>query len=140
MKITKMKSIRIFLADDDEDDRSFFREGLSDSGIAAEFTGVEGGQQLIDLLSSLPPDAYPDVIFLDINMPGMDGRVCLREIRKQAVFSATPVIMLSTSTNPRDIEETYKAGANKYISKTAFFGDSAKWMIRLLSSGWEQAL
>jgi CheY-like chemotaxis protein len=128
------------MAEDDEDDQSFFRQALLDSGIGSVLTAVTDGKQLIDLLLNLPETDIPDIIFLDINMPRMDGKTCLREIRRQEKFVRIPVIILSTSTRPKDIEETYEDGANKYISKMFFYGDSVKWTRWLFAEGWRKRL
>lgn len=132
--------IRILLADDDADDRLFFQEAVTDSVVRAEYSGVESGLQLIDFLSNVQASPVPDVIFLDINMPGMDGKECLREIRNQVQFADTPIIMLSTSTSAKDIDETYRDGANMYISKALFYMDSENWIEKLFPSDWRQGL
>jgi len=135
-----LRHIRILLADDDADDRFFFRAALSNSAINAELTTVEDGQQLIDFLATALNASAPDVIFLDINMPGIDGKACLREIRHQGQFADTPVIVLSTSTRVKDIDETYRDGANMYISKTSFYLDSIRWIEKLFPSDWREGL
>ena len=135
-----IRHIRILLADDDADDRFFFRAALSNSAINAELTTVENGQQLIDFLATALNASAPDVIFLDINMPGIDGKACLREIRHQGQFADTPVIVLSTSTRVKDIDETYRDGANMYISKTSFYLDSIRWIEKLFPSDWREGL
>jgi CheY-like chemotaxis protein len=135
-----MNNIRILLAEDDEDDRYFFEQALFDSGIGSVLTTVTDGGQLIDLLSDLPGSLAPEIIFLDINMPVIDGKSCLREIRRQEKFGMIPVIILSTSTRLKDIEETYRDGANRYISKMLFYNDSAVWMERLFAAEWQQRL
>jgi CheY-like chemotaxis protein len=113
---------------------------LADSGIESELKAVTDGSQLIDHLLNVQDLGTPDVIFLDINMPVMDGKDCLREIRRQEKFSMIPVIILSTSIRPKDIEETYRDGANRYISKLLFYSDSVKWMKSLFVGDWRQGL
>ena len=135
-----MENIRMLLAEDDEDDRSFFRQALLESGIGSELTMVTDGWQLIEFLLDQRNTFIPDIIFLDINMPGMDGKSCLREIRRQEKYVVTPVIILSTSTRLRDIEETYRDGANRYFSKMLFYNDSVGWMMRLFEADWRQGL
>ena len=78
-----MENIRMLLAEDDEDDRSFFRQALSESRIGSELTMVTDGWDLIEFLLDQRNTFIPDIIFLDINMPGMDGKSCLREIRRR---------------------------------------------------------
>jgi CheY-like chemotaxis protein len=135
-----MKNVKILMAEDDEDDQSFFRQALLDAGIASVLTTVPDGEQLLDVLQNLKKPHFPDIIFLDINMPGMDGKSCLREIRRQERFAKIPVIILTTSTRPKDIEETYRDGANRYISKMIFYSDGLKWMGRLFATGWRKGL
>jgi CheY-like chemotaxis protein len=135
-----MAHIRILLAEDDEDDRFFFRQAVLDSGIEAELTAVADGTQLIDLLLDRPEPLTPDVIFLDLNMPGINGKAALQEIRRQEKLAAVPVIILSTSIRLKDIDDTYRDGANRYISKILFYSDSVKWMTILLGSDWQIGL
>jgi CheY-like chemotaxis protein len=61
----------------------------------------------------------PDVIFLDLNMPKMDGIDCLKRIREMDRHKQTPVIIYSTSTNPKDIENCERLGASDYLIKPA---------------------
>jgi CheY-like chemotaxis protein len=135
-----MENIRMLLAEDDDDDRSFFRQALLESGIGSELTMLTDGWQLIEYLLDQRNTFIPDIIFLDINMPGMDGKSCLREIRRQEKYVVTPVIILSTSTRLRDIEETYRDGANRYFSKMLFYDDAVGWMTRLFEADWRQRL
>ncbi len=74
---------------------------------------AEDGYEAIEKLKTLP--VLPDLIFMDINMPRMNGLECLAEIRRDANFSQIPVIMLSTSTE--EIEVTRSLGAKAYIQK-----------------------
>jgi CheY-like chemotaxis protein len=135
-----MENIKMLLAEDDEDDRSFFQQALLESGIGSELTVVSDGWQLIEFLLDQQNPGGPDIIFLDINMPGMDGKSCLREIRRQVKFVGIPIIILSTSTRVSDIEETYKDGANRYFSKMLFYNDAVGSMRRLFDEDWRQAL
>ena len=59
----------------------------------------------------------PSIIMLDLNLPGTDGYEVLSEIKQDADLKTIPVIVLTTSTDPRDIEGCYQAGANSYIQK-----------------------
>ncbi len=135
-----MKNIQILLADDDEDDRLFFQHALADSGIGADLTTVSDGAKLLDYMLHNVEVPTPDVIFLDINMPGMDGKSCLREIRRQERFSDIPIVILSTSSHPKDIADTYRDGANKYLSKTLFYQDSMTSMTDFFADDWRNRL
>ena len=135
-----MENIKMLLAEDDEDDRMFFRQALEISDILSELAEVTDGRQVIDFLLDQQNSFTPDIIFLDINMPVMDGKSCLREIRQQEKFAGIPVIILSTSVRLKDIEDTYRNGANRYISKMLFYSDSIKWMTLLFEADWRQRL
>lgn len=133
-------NIKIVLADDDADDREFFRQAVVDSGISAELIAVVDGRQLLDLLLVGENALLPDVIFLDLNMPGLDGRSCLGEIRRQEKLMGTPVIILSTSSWWKDIDEMYIGGANMYISKVVFYPNGVEWIRKLFPPDWRETL
>ena len=132
------KYIEILLADDDADDRAFFREALEESGIPSKLTTVVDGEKLTNYLSTIKTPPPPDVIFLDINMPYKDGKACLREIRKNDKFRNIPIIMFSTSTYAGDIEETFEDGASLYISKADFFENETSMLKKLFSHNWNE--
>ena len=75
----------------------------------------EDGVRLLDHLATI--ETLPDIIFLDLNMPRKNGRVCLNEIRQEPRFDSISVAIYSTSDNEQDIEDTFIAGANIYIVK-----------------------
>jgi len=135
-----MGYINILLADDDEDDRFFFEKAFSTATIAAQVTSVEDGDQLSNLLETITSPPPPDIIFLDINMPCKSGLDCLREIRNTTRFKDTPIVMFSTSSHPRHIDETFKNGANRYISKADFFGNEISMLNKLFSPDWKTSL
>jgi CheY-like chemotaxis protein len=135
-----MDFIHILLADDDADDRFFFKRAFSKASIPADVVTVEDGQQLTELLGEIKEPPPPDIIFLDINMPRKNGKACLQEIRNDDKFKNTPVVMFSTSSYHKDIDETYEGGANLYISKTDFFGNEAHMLKQLFPAGWRQSM
>jgi CheY-like chemotaxis protein len=132
-----MSKVQILLADDDEDDRDFFRQALCDANIAAELVTVNDGRQLTDYLSGISHPPPPDIIFLDINMPKKNGKVCLREIRNNDKYNNVPVVIFSTSSYSKDIDETFLDGANIYILKSAFFEDETAMLQKLFSDEWK---
>jgi len=75
-------------------------------------------QDGVELLSYLRSHVvHPDLIFLDLNMPRKDGREALRELKADTALKTIPVIMLSTSSAPFDVDECYRSGANFFLSK-----------------------
>jgi len=109
-----MKQI-FMIIDDDKEDRFFFREALTEmlsSAICLEAKdGVEALQQLRQT------DQLPDFIFLDIYMPRIDGRECLKELKKDEQLKSIPVIMYSASITKQNIDEFHKLGALSCLKK-----------------------
>lgn len=114
------------LIDDDEDDRDFFLQVME--GIHPEMTCdiAVNGKIALDKLSSAA--VRPDLIFLDLNMPLMNGRQFLKEIQNYQQLTQIPVVILSTSGDAQTIRETITMGARHFITKPD------------LLPGWEQAL
>ena len=105
-----------FLVDDDIDDQEIFALALQrvDTSIACIFAN-DG----LDALKKLHQDEtfIPHYIFIDLNMPRMNGRQCLIEIKKINRLDQVPVIIYSTSSEPTDILETKALGATDYVAK-----------------------
>ena len=101
--------------DDDSEDRDFFCEALReiDPSIICLIAG--SGMEALSLLQHQDP--LPDYIFLDINMPMMDGKQCLKALKSISHLQTIPVIMYSTSTDTREIRECYRLGAEDFLIK-----------------------
>ncbi len=111
------KSIHILLADDNRDDRFFFKDALSDLTIPTILTTVEDGERLITFLTK-NSGSLPDVLFLDINMPLKSGSQCLREIKKNKLLQHLPVVIYSSSLPELVADELYRNKAHYYLQKT----------------------
>jgi CheY-like chemotaxis protein len=133
-----MTELQIVLADDDADDRLFFSEAVEKVSAALKLTTVEDGEQLMEMINKIERSSLPDVIFLDINMPGKTGDVCLKEIRANNKFQNVPIIIFSTSTYRPFIKESYENGASMYVSKSVFFDDEVGNLKKILSTDWKQ--
>jgi CheY-like chemotaxis protein len=112
----KSKQLNVLLADDDADDRFFFKRALTDLSMDTELTTVNDGEQLMQHLSE-NSEHLPNVIFLDINMPRKNGHECLVEIKKNAKLKDIPVVMFSTSNSWDSINMLFKSGSDVYIHK-----------------------
>lgn len=110
----------IMLADDDRDDIELFEFAVKECSVNIKVSTAEDGQMLIELLEK---ESVPDVIVLDLNMPGMSGYDCLRAIRKNKKYNDVPVIIFSTSSTEKDIDYCFSNGANYYIVKPSDFND-----------------
>jgi CheY-like chemotaxis protein len=108
--------IRFFLIDDDADDVAIFKEAAMEANPALEIINAGNGHEALKILKHSSGD-YPNVIFLDLNMPRMGGKECLSELKKDAALRNIPVIVYTTSSLSKDIEEAMLKGALCFITK-----------------------
>ncbi|MEM9665979.1 MAG: response regulator, partial [Bacteroidota bacterium] len=97
----------------------------------------EDGDSALDYLLDHGQDraAWPQFILLDLNLPGTDGREVLHELKAHPHLRSIPVLVLTTSTNPRDIGDSYRHGANCYLAKPVRFEEMVH-MLRLIQAFW----
>jgi len=124
-------NFRILLADDDPDDRELFTEAAESHDATVQ--SVPNGMQLMRALKSEP---LPNFILLDLNMPEKNGKECLREIRANEDFNDIPVIIYSTSSSKKDVDETFKMGADLYITKPNSFAELKTTVKNILEMDW----
>jgi CheY-like chemotaxis protein len=110
-----MKPLVAFLIDDDADDRMFFEMAVSDLNFPVEFHFAIDGIQGLAMLKNVSLE--PDFIFVDINMPKMNGLECLEEIRKIDQLSQVPVYLYSTSNDKKMAEKCIALGGCGLIKK-----------------------
>lgn len=134
LKMKEKINTAIFYADDDVDDLDFFKEVADE--INEPVSLFEQGDKLLQSLHNPPPMA--SVIFLDLNMPVKSGFDVLKEIKATPGAEAIPVIILTTSNNPNDIELSKNLGANLYICKPASIGALRKAVTHVLSIDWSK--
>lgn len=119
--------IVLVMVDDDEDDCLLVEAALYEAYLRCDFHSVQDGSEMLDYLNRRgryrnPESApRPDIILLDLNMPGMSGRVVLQKLKSDERFRAIPVIILTTSRQAEDVAFCYDMGANTYIVKEASF-------------------
>jgi CheY-like chemotaxis protein len=127
--LNKNNKLHVFIADDDPEDIDFFRLALHEIAEDVKLTVAKNGLELLDFLKVV----LPDIIFLDINMPAMNGLDCLAEIRRHKDLDKVPVIIYSTSATQADIYKSYILGANRYIKKPAYFDSIKKQLAQTLA-------
>lgn len=131
---TQRKQITILLADDDVDDCMLARDALAESRLANDLHMVSDGEELMDYLlrrgqyAAFADSPRPGLILLDLNMPKMDGREALKEIKSHPSLRQIPIVMLTTSQAEEDIYRTYDLGANSFITKPVMFESLVKVM------------
>ena len=121
----------IFLIDDDIDDQEFFTEALKDVDPNIKCQVASSCDEGLELLNNSP--VIPDYIFLDLNMPKVDGKKCLLELKKNARVKDIPVIIYSTSSLKKDIDETKAMGAVYFLTKPAAFRELCDAIENVLS-------
>ncbi|KGO88489.1 transcriptional regulator [Flavobacterium rivuli WB 3.3-2 = DSM 21788] len=129
-------NLHIMLADDDEDDRLFFKEAFEEVKIKYDITAFNDGEQLMHYLNQ-DENPLPDIIFLDLNMPRKSGMECLKEIRQNDRLKKISVAIYSTSSSEQDIEDTFVAGANVYIKKPNDFNMLKKVLSDVVHINWQ---
>jgi CheY-like chemotaxis protein len=128
------KPIRVLLADDDEDDRQFFEEAVSEVAPNALVSTVSDGESLLLTLEKANP--LPHVLFLDLNMPLKNGWECLDEIRANPKLRHLPVVIYSTSSSREFVDRTFNGGASLYVRKPDSYNDLKSVAKKVLSYGW----
>lgn len=133
--------ITILMADDDEEDRMMTKKAWDNSRLANDLRFVEDGEELMEYLGRRgnyadPKNSpRPGLILLDLNMPKMDGREALREIKSAPELRRIPIVVLTTSKSEEDIFRSYDLGANSYITKPVTF-DRLVEIIRQIGTYW----
>ena len=115
--------LTILSAEDDIDDQCFIEKAVEKSGIKASINFVSDGKSLLEKLTEQYGDNLPDILLLDLNMPIMDGLEVLKALKKRDDIDDLPIIILTTSSDQKDIDQCYSLGAKSFITKpTSFTG------------------
>ena len=130
------KDIIILIAEDDDGHAELIIEGLRDTGLKNEIVRFPDGLELWDYLHLQCRDEMLEnnqefLILLDINMPRMDGITVLEKIKNDICLKDIPVMMLTTTDDPREVERCYQLGCNVYITKPIEFIKFAEILQRL---------
>lgn len=128
--------LMILLAEDDDGHAQLIQRNLKRAGVANEIVRVRDGQEAIDYIRcqgtfrERKPDA-PLLVLLDINMPKVDGIGVLQAMKSDAASAQIPVIMLTTTDDPREVERCYKLGCSVYITKPVQYDEFVEALKRL---------
>ena len=139
--INKPKPITILMADDDPEDRQLTKEAFEENRLSNDLRFVENGEEMLDYLNRRgkftdpKTSPRPGLILLDLNMPRMDGREALREMKADPRFKSIRVVVMTTSQADVDIAHTYNLSASSYITKPVTF-ERLLEVIRVLGQYW----
>ncbi|WP_339922081.1 response regulator [uncultured Cyclobacterium sp.] len=125
----------LILADDDSDDCELFQDAITTINVNVRTIIFNGGIQLMNYLNDENAE-LPDILFLDLNMPIMNGFECLEEIRKNIRLKDICIIIFSTSFNPSDVDKSYALGANGYIQKPYSQSEMKNILKSTLDTDW----
>ncbi|MBB1283197.1 response regulator [Flavisolibacter sp. BT320] len=121
----KMSCVSILMVDDDEEDCMLLSDAFDELGYGSCIHYEENGEEAIRYLDQcLAENSLPSMIVLDLNMPKLNGKQTLRHIKGVEALQNIPVIIFSTSLNPREKEECLALGAHSYVIKPASYKDS----------------
>jgi len=116
------KSLTILLAEDDDGHAHLVQRNLKRAGVANHVVRVADGRQALDYMFRIGPYAdrptdQPLLLVLDLNMPRLDGTEVLEQLKAHPECARTPVIVLTTTDDPREVTRCYELGCSVYITK-----------------------
>jgi CheY-like chemotaxis protein len=132
----KPSPLDILLAEDDDGHAFLVQTNLKRAGIANPICRVRDGQEALDFVFREGEFAnreagQPLLMILDINMPRVDGVEVLNTLKKNPATTSMPVIMLTTTDDPREVENCYQLGCNVYITKPVAYEEFVEAVKRL---------
>ncbi|QDW66737.1 response regulator [Luteimonas granuli] len=136
-----MNTRPILLVEDNPDDVELTRIALAEAKIANPLHVVGNGAEALDYLfrrgahAGQEDGGQPSLVLLDLNMPRMDGREVLQAIRAESRTRSLPVVVMTTSAEPFDVDACYSLGANSYIRKPVDFGQFM-WAVKQVGLYW----
>jgi CheY-like chemotaxis protein len=131
----------ILLVEDNADDVELTRLAFEEANVANRLVVVSDGAEALDYLFARGKHAHrnpaelPSIVLLDLNLPKVDGREVLQAIRANPATRALPVIVLTTSAEPFDVEASYALGVNSYIRKPVDF-EQFVWAVKQVGLYW----
>jgi CheY-like chemotaxis protein len=117
---TDSTGLKVLLIDDDDDDRFLFRSIFARTGLSGDIIEKEDGEEAVQFFDELLKNAHidwPDVVFLDLKMPGQNGFEVLQWIKDRPSLKSLKIFILSGSNEPADIARARALGAVDYIVK-----------------------
>ena len=124
------KRISVMIIDDDKHERFFFRKAIHAMGPPYECLEAVNGWDALNQLRDA--DALPDYIFLDMEMPIIDGRECLAEIKRQDKLRHIPIIIISGWNDPVAEKMIKQLGADSYVHKTSDIGQLSQEILSVI--------
>ena len=120
LQIERVRPINILVVEDNPVDEMLTRDAITESKVDARVFVVHDGSQALKYLKKQEemPFLGTDIILLDINIPKRNGLEVLKEVKRDQTMQHIPVVILTNSINPDDMEDSYKLNASGYVSKS----------------------
>lgn len=137
-----LRPVEILLVEDSPSDANLTMRSLNNPKLLNTLNWVDTGEAAMDYLHRRGPYAKavrPDLILLDLNLPGMDGREVLTEIKTDLGLKSIPVVILTTSADERDVLRSYSLNANCYVTKPVDIQQFIH-VIQLINEFWLSAV
>tara|TARA_R110002072_G_scaffold26340_4_gene87316 strand:- start:4140 stop:4559 length:420 start_codon:yes stop_codon:yes gene_type:complete len=126
---------KVLLIEDDDGDAMIIESQLRAEDSNCDVRRAHGGAHAFEMLKT--DDFCPDVILLDLNMPGLNGHEILRELRQDPRFERTPIVILTTSSCRTDVVKAYEACASAYVVKPVTL-DAFGEAVRTIHKFWTE--
>lgn len=129
---------RVLLVEDNPGDVELMRLAFEEAGVSCDLTVAETGEKALEILSVHANGAgsyRPDLVLLDLNLPGMDGKEVLRNIKSNKGLKHIPVIVVSSSVADTDVFQSYDLHVNSYIQKPLDMAGFVK-IVRVIGEFW----
>ena len=131
----------ILVVEDNPDDELLMLDALQHGGVVTDIAVARDGQEAVDFLfatgrhSSRDPEHSPDLVLLDLKLPKIGGHEVLRRMRADQRTQHTPVVILTSSAEQKDILKGYENGANSYVQKPVEFDEFVR-AVKALGAYW----
>ena len=130
--------MKILLVEDNPAEARLVQEALKEGRVAAKLFWAKDGLEALDFLyqrGQYTEAPRPDLILLDLNLPRLNGKEVLQQVKQDPALLNIPIVMLSTSSARQDVQDAYAAHANSFMTKPADF-DKFMEMVKLIDAYW----
>ena len=130
--------MKILLVEDNPAEARLVQEALKEGRVAAKLFWAKDGLEALDFLyqrGQYIEAPRPDLILLDLNLPRLNGKEVLQQVKQDPALLNIPIVMLSTSSARQDVQDAYAAHANSFMTKPADF-DKFMEMVKLIDAYW----
>jgi two-component system, chemotaxis family, response regulator Rcp1 len=134
----KYEAVQVLLVEDGPGDVRLMQEAIRESNPSVQLHVVTNGEDAMAFLRRGASHAHaprPDLIFLDLNLPKMDGREVLAHIKADARLQTIPIVILTISDAEKDIKDSYELHANCYVTKPTEF-DEFEELVKSINEFW----